>query len=372
MVGECSSTPPSCFLRFFLTVLVSLITIRICFSLAMHRRYLATYRRLETDGNEKGKHKCYYQVGQQNGWHVLSLEQYGMDRCWVIVRKAPAALKPVAQPTTKPAAERAAQPAPQPTAKPTAKPAAQPTTKRAGQPAAKPAAQPAAHTAAQPPSEDMLCAPPRGGTYAIAESRLVAAGTLVVDTETSNQHVIQIGWVLADTAGVELCSYEQMWLLPRGVQVNAYVAQLSHKISDAELRTSGVAPQAELVLLAALFESCLAAGITIVMHNKAFDVGKLNATANYHGMGNILRSEQAFCSMLESRDICRLPWPSKGSRSTGAFKPPSNGELFKHFFGSAPQGRLHRALADARVTLASFAQAAKCRRWAKHARQRVA
>ena len=98
------------------------------------------------------------------------------------------------------------------------------------------------------------------------------------------------------------------------------------------------------------------------MHNKSFDVSKLNATANYHGLGSIVQSEQVFCSMLESRDICRLPWLKHRSRSTGAFKPPSNGELFKHFFGSVPQGRLHRALADARVTLAAFAQAAKGRR----------
>ena len=45
------------------------------------------------------------------------------------------------------------------------------------------------------------------------------------------QHVIQIGWVLADSAGDELCSYEQMWLLPRGVAIDAYVASMSHKIT---------------------------------------------------------------------------------------------------------------------------------------------
>ena len=175
--------------------------------------------------------------------------------------------------------------------------------------------------------------------------------------------------MLAGADGVELCSYEKMWLLPRRVMIDPHGAWRSHQISNAELKAKGVAPLSELRLLVILFDACLAKDIVIVMHKKSFDVPKLNATADFNQLGRkVLNAEQAFCSMLNSRDICRVQ--KKGS-APGVYKEPGNAELFKHFFDSLPEGRLHRALADARVTLASYAQAVKLRCWLGRKRQRT-
>ena len=50
---------------------------------------------------------------------------------------------------------------------------------------------------------------------------------------------VQIGWVLADDAGTELASHQQLWKLPRGERIHSR-AITKHGISEAQLAQHGV------------------------------------------------------------------------------------------------------------------------------------
>ena len=95
-------------------------------------------------------------------------------------------------------------------------------------------------------------------------------------------------------------------------------------------------------------------------HNASFDVSHLNHTAHRHGLRNCpsLCSAGMLCTMHSATKHCGLR-----TRGNKRLKPPHNEELYRFLFERAPLGRLHRALADCRVTLASYVEGRKRHWW---------
>ena len=196
--------------------------------------------------------------------------------------------------------------------------------------------------------------------YDCAHAALPRAACLVLDTETSGFAgcVLDIGWIIADDAGIELASYSRLWRLPVGERIDSRAFR-AHHISAATLSTDGVDPRTEIAELFALLTAALAFGVCIVAHNASFDVARLNHTAFKHKLKLApLSSAVMLCTMHNATKHCSLR--KRGSKS---LKPPRNEELYEHFFKRKPSGPLHRALPDCRVTLACFVQGRKLKWW---------
>ena len=136
-------------------------------------------------------------------------------------------------------------------------------------------------------------------TYDVAHSVLSRATCLVFDTETSNLNgsVLDLGWVLADSVGVELAHFQQLWKLPRGERIHSE-AFAAHKISLDRLRREGVDPKLEVAEFFALVAAALAMGVIIVAHHASFDVRALNNTVYRHRLKlPPLSSAQMLCTM---------------------------------------------------------------------------
>ena len=224
---------------------------------------------------------------------------------------------------------------------------------------------PATATAASRPeganAADATCR----AAYDRAHTQLAVASSLVFDTETSGFGgcVLNLGWTLADGDGKELAAYDRLWCLPRGERIDSR-AYKAHGISLQDLACAGseavlkVAP--ELGEFFALVDAARAAGVRIVAHNASFDVSRLNHTAHRHGLRNgpYLCSAGMLCTMHAASKHCRLR-----TRGNQRLKAPRNEELYRFLFEQAPPGRLHRALADCRVTLASYVEGRKRHWW---------
>ena len=100
-----------------------------------------------------------------------------------------------------------------------------------------------------------------------------------------------------------------------------------------------------------------AAGVRIVAHNASFDVARLNHTAICQGLVPSLRSAAMLCTMHTATRHCGLR--TRGDKRS---KAPKNEELYAFLFGHPPAERLHSALPDCRVTLASYVEG-RARKW---------
>ena len=183
---------------------------------------------------------------------------------------------------------------------------------------------------------------------------------LVFDTETSGfgGSVLNLGWLLADERGKELASYDLLWQLPPGERIHSGAFK-AHGISAAQVKREGVAAAPEAGEFFALVAAALAADVRIVAHNVSFDVTHLNRTAHRHGQCSAaLCSATMLCTMHGATKHCGLR--AKGGKR---LKAPRNEELYQFLFKRAPVERLHRALPDCRVTLASYIEGRKRRWW---------
>ena len=195
--------------------------------------------------------------------------------------------------------------------------------------------------------------------YDHAHRCLGDAYCLVLDSETGGfgVSVIQPGWILAREDGSQLVAYEKLWKLPAGERIHSKAFK-AHGISAARLRTEGVDPKPELAEFLALVAAALAANVRVVAHNAAFDVRHFNHTAVAQKLSPSLRSASMTCTMYAATKHCGLR-----KRGNKALKPPQNEELYMFLFKRKPQGQLHSALTDCRVTLASFIEGHKRRWW---------
>ena len=200
---------------------------------------------------------------------------------------------------------------------------------------------------------------PCKASYDRAHSCLGEACCLVFDTETSGFGgcVLNLGWVLASADGAELATYDRLWRLPKGERIHSK-AFAAHGISSARLRQSDVVePKPELAEFFALVAAALASGVRVVAHNASFDVHHLNHTARIQKLPSSLSSASMLCTMHSATKHCGLR-----KRGNKALKAPRNEELYTFLFKRKPTGRLHSALPDCRVTLASFIEG-RDRQW---------
>lgn len=175
---------------------------------------------------------------------------------------------------------------------------------------------------------------------------------LVFDTETDGgkggQLAVQIAWCVYDAAGYELSSRSAYLALPPGRTINGF-AQRVHGITMQMLKDRGMAPQCVLADFFDAVDWVTAAGGRIVAHNAQFDAAVVTHTATSCGLARDLRAAECFCTMEQSKR--RLGLVNK----RGGLKAPKNVELHEHLLGPVRDDlQLHDALADVRVTAASY------------------
>lgn len=187
---------------------------------------------------------------------------------------------------------------------------------------------------------------------------------LIGDTETNGgrvQFVIQIAFVLLDKDLNELSSYKKYLKLPPDNQyINPHAAKV-HGITLNTLTREGVDPKEALTH----FFKCVSdvkknRDGKVIFHNAAFDSRSISATAEAIGYATPFpfTASSCFCTMVNSKS--RLGLKDKLNR----LKPPKNTELHEALVGPVPEGtKLHDALADVRVTAASFAAGVRAGWW---------
>jgi len=168
---------------------------------------------------------------------------------------------------------------------------------------------------------------------------------------------VQIAWVVYDANGTELWSRVEYLALPPGKRIE-YGAQKIHNISMKMLEERGKAAQLVLCDFFADVDRIEAARGKLVAHNAKFDCKVLANTATSCGLARDLVSDACFCTMQQSKRRLGL----KNSR--GGLKVPKNTELHNALVGPVPVGtRLHDALADVRITAASYFAGQRQRWW---------
>lgn len=173
------------------------------------------------------------------------------------------------------------------------------------------------------------------------------------DTETSglsgNDCAIQtaIGFFRSD--GTAMGFYNKLWKLPPGGKVST-LAMRVHKITDSMLERDGCDAAPEIEAVHRIFETMKRRGRPIVAHNASFDLRMLKQTAARHGFSEwLIETQDIFCTMQRAKQRCGLV-----SSKTGRPKAPSNAELYEILSGEKPQGPLHDAVFDIKVTGRSF------------------
>lgn len=173
------------------------------------------------------------------------------------------------------------------------------------------------------------------------------------DTETSglssNDTAIQmaIGFFRAD--GSAMGFYNKLWKLPPGGKMSASAVRV-HKITRTALEREGVDAGPEIRAVHRILQTMKRRGKKIVAHNASFDSRMLKQTAAKNGFAEwSLETVDIFCTMQSAKPFCGLV-----SDRTGRAKAPSNSELYQILTGEAPQGPLHDAVFDIKVTGKSF------------------
>ena len=175
----------------------------------------------------------------------------------------------------------------------------------------------------------------------------------VFDTETSGLSAsacavqVAVGFFRAD--GSAMGYYNKLWQLPAGVHLSASSVNV-HGITKRRLQQEGMDAFVEIRAVHRMFDTMKRRGKRIVAHNARFDVRILKQTARKHKFGGwSIEAADVFCTMQNSKHRCGIV-----SQKTGRLKNPSNSELYQKLSGEAPQGALHDAIVDIKVTGRSF------------------
>lgn len=175
----------------------------------------------------------------------------------------------------------------------------------------------------------------------------------VFDTETSGLSgkdcavQVAIGFFRKD--GTPLGFYNKLWKLPPDVKLSPAAVRV-HKITASMLEKEGLDPVGELREVHKIFSAMQRRGKKLVAHNASFDTRILRQTAARHGFDAwALGADDVFCTMQSGKAFCGLL-----SAKTQRPKAPSNSELYEILSGNKPDGPLHDAVFDVKVTARSF------------------
>ena len=189
-----------------------------------------------------------------------------------------------------------------------------------------------------------------------------AAPVVAFDTETTGLRgvVVQAAWVKLDGCGREVDSCCVLLGPPPGHRVEPGALAV-HGLSDELLAREGVSADA-LVAFVRRLRAEAAIGARLVAHNKAFDVARLAETLRAHGLEDErpLAEEEVLCTMRTARERCGL------RNAAGRPRYPKNAELYEILAGEPVEerfGRLHDALADARVTAHAYVHGRRVGWW---------
>ena len=172
---------------------------------------------------------------------------------------------------------------------------------------------------------------------------------LCLDVETNGyggfrppqQRVMQISWIFKDN--------EYNYFIN---DVEAVSPEVPHDLSISFCKESGVSWD----YVYNIFHNHLEDSDIVVCHNTAFDLGsvayelKIRKHKKYKAykaiLKDLLKSDDIFCTMLNSIDICKIKFPDNNG-----YKYPKLEELYKHLFNKTPDefGDLHDALVDCKV-----------------------
>lgn len=176
---------------------------------------------------------------------------------------------------------------------------------------------------------------------------------LIFDTETTGlprsrtsaeagpnnwPHIVSISWIVLDThSNTELTRHSYIikptgWTIPQdSVDIHGITTEQANLVGKPLFDVMG-----EFIT-----ESCDA----WMSHNLEFDFGVvLNAVLWDLKMQFPYIPQKKFCSMLLTKDICKLPGKFRG------YKPPKLKELYYHAFGKVPEERnLHNSMYDTEI-----------------------
>lgn len=192
---------------------------------------------------------------------------------------------------------------------------------------------------------------------------------LFFDTETTGirkggfiPRVVQIGALLTDNEGNTI-SELNILLHPEGFENVPIEAANVHGFTIEKIRTAGVD---RLYGLSVFFDLARNADV-LVAHNAEYDMDLLQIETDYYKhraleseqsrvseWQDVLQKAQVFCTMLNSRDLMKLPLSEaqasffKDKGITQQYKNPRLQEAHIHFMGYDFEGA-HDAMADVRA-----------------------
>ena len=182
----------------------------------------------------------------------------------------------------------------------------------------------------------------------------------VFDTETtgtsSKDVVIQMCLLVYDKNGSLLHTYNEFWKLAADITINP-MAEATHKISKQMLDEQGIDPEVEIVKTIYVFQTLLKRNISLVAHNASFDNRLLKQTAQKYNVDWPFDASNFFCTQKASRQHVQA------RDKLGKIKAPSNLELYMFFEHMPPEGDLHDAFVDCKVTATGFINGSRAGWW---------
>lgn len=189
---------------------------------------------------------------------------------------------------------------------------------------------------------------------------------LFFDTETTGirkggfiPRVVQIGALLTDDEGKTISELNVL-LQPEGFENIPVEASNVHGFSTEMVKQAGID---RMVGLSAFFELVQKASTTVA-HNAEYDMDLMQIEIDYYKnihnqieaslWQEVLSEAKVFCTMLNSRDIMKLPLSEAQARffkdtgNTQQYKNPRLEEAHIHFMGYNFEGA-HDAMADVRA-----------------------
>ena len=214
----------------------------------------------------------------------------------------------------------------------------------------------------------------------LTEAEKSSIRAIVFDTETTDLKgvAVQIAFGCYDRFGNLVRNFNFYFKLPPGYRIEPG-AKAIHKIEESYLDQHGLDTEWVLLVLTEFAQVCgqvLAQGGRIVAHNASFDCGVIFRTWDAHANHLIQTvqsasvsartrsmlaittpppnpfvgfSDKTFCTMISSKHYVLA------KNKLGRIKNPRNVELYSYLYdGQIPEGELHDASTDIRVTAMSY------------------